>query len=79
MNLDPDEIPGSDVMEDKRLVCRAEKWASDDGVIMFDLTQGIRQMGQASESVSLTLVIDTENFLLQWSSADLALIVNELN
>lgn len=75
LNLELDEEPAAD---DKRLVGQYIKWPSNDGVIMFDVTQAIREMGEAGRPISFTIFLETPGVVLEWERADLAVVVNEL-
>ncbi len=75
MNLDPDEQP---TVDDKRMAGTFDKWPSKDGVVIFDVTRVVREMGEPGRPVSFTFSLETDGFLLEWHHADLAVVVNEL-
>jgi L-asparaginase len=75
MNLEQDEAPADD---DKRLASVYDKWPSQDGLVIFDVTRVVREMGEPGRPVSFTIILETAEFELEWGRADLAVVVNEL-
>jgi L-asparaginase len=75
INLESDEVVSE---TDARFAGRFDKYPSSDGVVMFDVTRIIREVGEPGRPVSFTIFTETPGFCLEWLHVDLAVIVNEI-
>jgi L-asparaginase len=75
LDLDPDAVPSDDHVG---FAGAYNKWHMDnDGLVMFDVTERVRQMTRPGQRVSFTIVLDTPEATLSWGRADLAIFADE--